>query len=151
MRRQRVIGLLVGTAFGFLLAWADVTNPMVIHDMLRLREGDVFLIMGSAILVAAIGAHLLRAFGASAWATREPIGWSLAHPERHHVVGSVLFGAGWSIACTCPGPLAAMIGEGRIGALFVAVGLVAGIAAQGARSRTRPVPSACSETATAGL
>ena len=149
--RQRAIGLLFGAAFGFVIAWADITNPAVIHDMLRLREFDVFLVMGSAVVVAAVGARALRAVGARSWVTHEPIAWSLARPEKRHVVGSVLFGAGWSVACTCPGPLAAMIGEGRLGALFVTVGLVTGIAAQGALSRARYVATTCSETATAGL
>lgn len=59
MTSQRLIGLLFGTLFGFVIAWADITNPAVIHDMLRLREVDVFLIMGCAIVVAAVGARAL--------------------------------------------------------------------------------------------
>jgi uncharacterized membrane protein YedE/YeeE len=42
----------------------------------------------------------------------------------------MLFGAGWSVACTCPGPVAAMIGEGRIGGAAVALGIAAGALAQ---------------------
>ena len=151
MMPQRLIGLLFGALFGFVIAWADITNPAVIHDMLRLRAFDVFLIMGSAVLVAAVGARALRAARVRSWLTKEPIDWSLSRPERRHVIGSVVFGAGWSIACTCPGPVAAMIGEGRLGALFVTVGLVAGILAHGALSRKRQVSATCGETAIAGL
>jgi uncharacterized membrane protein YedE/YeeE len=116
--------------------------------MLRLREFDVFLIMGSAIVVAAVGARALRAARARSWATREPINWPLARPETRHVLGSVIFGAGWSLACTCPGPVAAMIGQGRLGALWVTAGLIGGIVAQGARSTRRSVATPCGETAT---
>ncbi len=73
--------------------------------------------MGSAIAVAAIGLRLLRAAGATAFATREPVSWTVERPALRHIGGSLLFGAGWSIAATCPGPVAVMIGEGRFGGL----------------------------------
>ena len=45
---------------------------------------------------------------------------------------SVLFGAGWSVAGTCPGPVAVMIGQGRFVGLAVLVGLLGGVLLQGA-------------------
>ncbi|MGH9386352.1 MAG: DUF6691 family protein [Vicinamibacterales bacterium] len=83
--------------------------------------------MGSAIVVA-VGVRLLRLAGAHALVTGEPIAWSVQRPERRHVIGSAIFGAGWSVAGTCPGPLAAMIGEGKLGGLAVPSGLLAGVA-----------------------
>ena len=124
----KVTGLFAGVGFGFLLSWARLSDPTVIRNMLRLREADVFLIMGSAIVVAAVGLRLLRIAGSHALFTGEPIRWSLQRPERRHVIGSVIFGAGWSVAGTCPGPVAAMIGEGHLGGLVVAGGLLAGVA-----------------------
>jgi uncharacterized membrane protein YedE/YeeE len=98
--------------------------------MLLLREAHVFLIMGSAVVVAAVGLRLLRIAGSRAFVTGEAIGWSVQRPEPRHVIGSVIFGAGWSVAGTCPGPVAAMIGEGQLGGLAVAAGLLAGVALQ---------------------
>ena len=51
------------------------------------------------------------------------------------------FATGWSIAATCPGPLAAMIGEGRLLGLAVAAGIVGGALLQGALVRNGVVPS----------
>jgi uncharacterized membrane protein YedE/YeeE len=136
-----MIGLTFGAAIGFVLAWAHLSDPGVIRKMLLLREFDVFFLMGSAVLVAAIGARVLRASGTRAFATGEPIGWTVEKPGARHVVGSLLFGAGWSAADTCPGPLATMIGEGRLGGLVVVVGIFAGVLLQrllmSGRSRAR--------------
>jgi len=137
--RVRLAGLLGGMGFGFVLSWARLTDPTVIRNMLLLREAHVFLIMGSAIAVAAIGVRLLRIAGVTSWITREPIGWSVQQPERRHVVGSALFGAGWSVLGTCPGPLAAMIGEGKLSGLIVGAGLLAGVAVQPTLKRHRTV------------
>jgi uncharacterized membrane protein YedE/YeeE len=130
--KPRMIGLLFGTAFGFVISWAQLTHPDVIRKMLLLREPDVFLLMGSGILVAAIGVRLLRGAGARAIVTREVIDWSSERPRARHVVGSVLFGAGWSVAATCPGPVAAMIGEGHVGGAVVAAGIFIGVVLQAA-------------------
>ena len=126
----RVVGLVGGAVFGFTLAWARLTDPRVIRDMLLLKEPHVFLIMASAVAVAAAGSRALKATGARALVTGEPIGWLVERPHPRHVMGSVLFAIGWSVAGTCPGPVAAMVGEGRLVGLPVAVGLLAGVLLQ---------------------
>lgn len=139
--RPNLLALLFGTAFGFVLAWARVTDPAVIGRMLLLQEADVFLLMGTAIAVAAIGVRLLRRSGARAMVTGEPVAWTMLSPSRRHVAGSAIFGLGWSLAGTCPGPMAAMIGEGRLGGLFVAAGVIAGIALQERTAANRSTDS----------
>jgi uncharacterized membrane protein YedE/YeeE len=127
-----MVGLVCGMAFGYVVAWAHLADPDVIRDMLLLREPDVFLLMGSAVVVASLGARLLRGAGARALLSGEPIEWDLVRPEFRHVAGSVLFGIGWGVAGTCPGPAAVMIGEGRLTGLFVVAGLLLGVVLQNA-------------------
>ena len=137
---SKLVGLAAGTLFGFVIAWAGVTDPAVIRDMLLLREAHVFLLMASAILTAAVGVRALRMLRLRSFLTRDVIGWTPMPLQRRHIVGSAIFGAGWSVACTCPGPVLAMIGQGRFAGLYVAAGLLAGIAFSdwaGARSAHR--------------
>ena len=105
--------------------------------MLLLRDAHAFLVMGSAVAVAAVGVRTLRALRVRALVTGEPISWTVDRPEPRHVVGSLLFGAGWSLAGTCPGPVAAMVGQGRLAGLFVVGGLLAGVSLQGMQARRR--------------
>jgi uncharacterized protein len=126
----KFIGLLGGVVFGFTLAWARLTDPCVIRDMLLLKEPHVFLIMGSAVAIAAVGVRLLKVSGARCLVTGEPVGWSLERPGTQHVAGSMLFALGWTVAGTCPGPVAAMIGEGRLVGVSVAMGLLVGVTLQ---------------------
>jgi hypothetical protein len=103
--------------------------------MLLLREPDVFLLMGSAMMVAGVGAHALRATGARSLVGGEPIAWIRTRPTRDHAIGSVIFGVGWSLACTCPGPVAAQLGTGQFAALFTTAGLMLGVILQGSINR----------------
>jgi uncharacterized protein len=124
----RAVGLLFGLAFGFVLGWARLTDYDVIRNMLLLREPDVFLLMMSAIATAAIGARALRLFNVKTVLDRTPIAWTVEAPRARHVAGSVVFGVGWSVAATCPGPVAAQVGRGQFAGLFTMAGLLVGIA-----------------------
>ena len=134
-----------GIVFGFVLGWSRLTEPDTIYDMLRLREPHVFLIMGSAIATAAIGVRLLRLARARTLLGGEPVSWKALPANRDHVIGSALFGLGWSVACTCPGPIAAMTGRGQWAGLIVALGLFSGIALRDAlkprAERAGPAPA----------
>ena len=110
--------------------------------MLSLDSPDVYLLMGAAVAFAFMGARLVR--GRPAFFTREPIDWRPARPQRSHVVGSVLFGIGWAITDACPGPTAAQLGAGRLLAVAVAGGIIAGVwlqpALTGLVARLRSAP-----------
>jgi uncharacterized membrane protein YedE/YeeE len=141
----KLVGLSIGVGFGFIISCAGVTDPSVIRDMLLLRDAHVFLLMGSAIAAAAFGVRVLRLLRLRSIVTHEPIDWTAAPIHSRHVVGSVIFGAGWSVACTCPGPVAAMIGQGRIAGLIVGAGLISGIALKHRLDARPTIPRAAPE------
>lgn len=149
--KTKAVGLLSGVVFGWTLAWSRLTDPRVIRDMLLLKEPHVFLIMASAVAIAAIGVRVLKVTGARSVITREPIAWSLERPRPRHVAGSMLFALGWTVAGTCPGPVAAMIGEGRLVGLPVAIGLLGGVTLQRILVEKKKIERQPAGSATAGL
>jgi uncharacterized membrane protein YedE/YeeE len=148
--KPRFIAFPFGLAFGLLLSFGGMTDPEVVRKMLLLKEWDLFLMMGSAMIVGMAGAHLLRAMNARSLAGGEAIAWTRTRPTRNHIIGSVFFGLGWAIACTCPGPIAAQIGAAHFGALFLMGGIIGGIALRNwQHSRVKAAVEAVA--ATAGL
>ncbi len=121
------LGFLVGLGFGVLMAAARLTDPTVIRDMLLLREGDVFFLMGGAIAVASpILFFLCRSkFRSLSGQTIAPARTPIA---AHHVWGGALFGLGWAVSAACPGPVLVMIGQGRVvPGLVIAAGIALGV------------------------
>ncbi len=116
----------VGLAFGFLIVASRLSDYTVIHDMLLLREPDIFLLMGSSFAVAMPLLWILRR---RSWKT--PIGGELqlniVKVERKHLFGGALFGAGWAAAGTCPGPAIGMTVAGGVLGIVVMAGLGLGI------------------------
>jgi uncharacterized membrane protein YedE/YeeE len=124
---KRLAALAVGFVFGLTLSWSGMTDPDVLRDGLLFRDSYLFLFFISALVTAFIGLRVLRVLQARAVLTGEPVSWTAVAPERRHVVGSLLFGAGWAIADACPGPIAAQLGQGVFWSAATALGLVFGV------------------------
>jgi uncharacterized protein len=124
---MRLAAAAIGVVFGFTLAWSGMSDPDVIRSGLLLESAYLFLFFAAALATAVIGMQLLRRLLNRALITREPIVVPTRQPERRHVVGSVIFGLGWSIAAACPGPIAAQLGDGVLWSIATAAGLLLGV------------------------
>jgi hypothetical protein len=136
--KVRAAAALAGVAFGFVLSWVHATDPDAIRRMLLLEDFYLYGVIGLSTATAFVGIRLLRRFGAHALLTGEPLSWTRTRPQRHHVVGSVVFGLGWGIANTCPGPVAAQLGQGASWSLLTIGGIVIGMQLR-ARRVVQPV------------
>lgn len=141
MSRVRLTAALFGAVFGFFLVWSGLSDPDVIRRMLLLQQAYVYLVMASAVAIGFVGVRVLRALRLRAVVTGTPIGWTAARPEPRHVRGAVLFGLGWGVANTCPGPVAAQIATGIWWSAFTVGGIFLGVKLYLVRQRPR-VPAA---------
>ena len=140
----RAVASLAGLVFGFLLAWSGMSDPVAVRRMLLLDEAYLFLVFSSAVAVAFLGLRVLTRVRAKALLTDEAVSWTTGTPERRHVVGSALFGVGWAVSSSCPGPIAAQLGQGIVWSVFTIAGIFLGLlvyARQTAGARTSAKPS----------
>lgn len=127
----RLVATLFGAGFGFVLAWAQLTDPDRIREMLLLEDAHYYLMMATAFAVGAAATWLLRARHARTLLTGELVTVDHSAIERRHVTGSILFGLGWAITNACPGPIAAQLGQGLWWGLLTLVGFFVGARVQG--------------------
>ena len=119
----------LGTLFGFVLSRSGAADYNYIQGMFLFEQFQLFGIIGTAIVVAAPGLWLIQRRGRTVRGTavsveRKPL-------NRGTIVGSLLFGIGWSIAGMCPGPILVNIGEGKVYALAALAGALVGAGAFG--------------------
>ena len=136
----RAVATLFGAGFGFVLAWAQLTDPDRIRQMLLLEDAHYYLMMATAFAVGSAGTWLLRARRARTL-TGELVTVDQPALERRHVTGSILFGLGWAITNACPGPIAAQLGQGLWWGLLTLVGFLAGARLQANLGLRRVVPA----------
>jgi uncharacterized protein len=137
--------LAVGVVFGFLLTASGLGDYTTIHDGLLLRNPYIFLMLGSAMLVAVIGLAVLRRGGGTAFAGRLTLPRSGI--QRRHVYGGIVFGVGFGVGATCPGITIAMTTTGGLYGLVVLIGLLGGLALRGRVERRQEQPLSTEPTA----
>jgi hypothetical protein len=117
-------GLLAGFLFGYVLENAGFGSPRKLSAQFRLNDWSVFKVMFTAVIVAAVGLWLSRAFGwigADSYYVATPFYWAMA-------LGGLLIGAGFALAGYCPGTSAVGLAGGRLDALVFMLGMVLGTA-----------------------
>lgn len=114
--------LLLGVGFGITLTRSEVLSWFRIQEMFRFQSPRMYLIIASAIVVAAASVAIIKRYKLKTIAG-EPI----AIPPKsmglgvRYAVGGTIFGLGWALAGACPGPLFALVGNG-ITVMLVAIG-----------------------------
>jgi uncharacterized protein len=122
----RLVATAFGGGFGFVLAWAQLTDPERIRQMLLLEDAHYYLMMATAFAIGTLGTRLLRARRARALVTGELVNVEHSALERRHVTGSILFGLGWAVTNACPGPIAAQLGQGLWWGMLTLLGFLIG-------------------------
>lgn len=124
---EKAVGLAFGTLFGIWLSWVGFTQYDVIMDALLLRDWYLWATFFSAVATGFVCLRILRAAKTKTIVGGADIAWPTQKLSRDHVVGSVIFGIGWGIAGTCPGPVVAQLGRGQWAGIFTGAGIFIGI------------------------
>lgn len=122
--------LLLGVVFGFVLSRSGAADYDMIQGMFLFERFQLYGIIGVAVALTAPGLWLIKRRGTTAFG--RPLHIEQKPLHRGNIAGGLLFGAGWSIAGMCPGPILVNIGEGKIYALAALAGALVGAGAFGA-------------------
>ena len=136
MTPTRVVTVLVGGAFGFLLTASGLGDYDTVHDGLLLRDGYIYLMMAAAVSTAWVGLRMLRGFGRTAFAGPVVLP---RHPARRSTFyGAGLFGVAFGVGATCPGITVAMVATGGAYGALVLAGIFAGLWLRGLHEAAEP-------------
>jgi len=113
------LGLLTGIVFGFLLQKGRVAKFEVIVGQFLFKDWTVVKTMGTAVVVGAIGVHVLVAADMASLHIRPALFGGI-------LAGAVCFGIGMAVLGYCPGTSVAACGEGRRDAMVGVIGMFAG-------------------------
>ena len=118
--------LALGAYFGAVLTKAQVISWYKIRAMFLFQEPDLYLIIGSAVLVGMLSVFLIKKFHAKTLGGGPPEIPGKVF-SKGTVIGGYLFGLGWFATGTCPGPIYAQIGSGEFMAFFTLGGALLGV------------------------
>lgn len=103
--------LLLGCAFGITLTKTEAISWFRITEMFRFQSFHMYGLLFSGVATAALLLRLVRGRSSS---TGDPIHLppkNMGSSSRYWM-GGTLFGLGWGLTGSCPGPFFALIGAG---------------------------------------
>ena len=118
--------LLVGILFGIVLTKSEAVSWYRIYEMFHFQSFHMFGIIGVAVVTGVIGIQLIKR-NKMKDISGQPI--AIADKEKGfagYVIGGILFGLGWGLVGTCPGPIFILIGAGFWGIGIVLIGALLG-------------------------
>lgn len=125
-----VVALIAGIGFGFGLAYSGMVRPEVVLSFLRFRDFGLLLVLGGALVVAALAySSLPKIMAKPVFGAR--FGKHPSEMTKRTIGGAALFGVGWGLSGVCPGPAIAGLGVGNWPLLISIVSMLAGAYVQG--------------------
>lgn len=105
--------VVAGVYFGVVATQAQIISWYRIQEMFRFESFHMYGILGSAVVVGALSVQVIKRFRIKSLGG-ETVEIPPKAMERGHRywVGGTLFGLGWGLVGSCPGPIFALLGHG---------------------------------------
>lgn len=118
--------LLVGFVFGIVLTKSEAVSWYRIYEMFQFQSFHMFGIITVAIVTGVIGLQLIKRFN-----VKDSSGAAINIPNKEkgnarYWIGGLIFGLGWALVGSCPGPIFILIGAGFWSVLIVLFGALLG-------------------------
>ena len=126
MSASKLVMLPLGALFGWVLSRAGATTYDFYAGLFLFRDLQLLWVIATAAGLGALGVFALQRMQAKALIGGKPLSYKGKPWKRSLIGGAVLFGAGWGLAGACPGTAMVMLGEGKLGAVFTILGILAG-------------------------
>lgn len=118
--------ILVGFVFGIVLTKSEAVSWYRIYEMFQFQSFHMYGIIMVAVLTGIIGIQIIKRYH-----LKDYSGTPICIPDKEHsiaryLIGGIIFGLGWALAGSCPGPIFILIGAGFTSVIVVLLGAVLG-------------------------
>jgi uncharacterized protein len=110
---KKLFFLLLGIYFGIVLVKSEAASWFRIHEMFRFESIHMYGIMGVAVAIGAVSVFLIKKLNIKS-VNSETINLSGKPFTKGNIIGGFIFGLGWAMTGTCPGPLYTLLGSGYL-------------------------------------
>ncbi|MQP52439.1 MULTISPECIES: DUF6691 family protein [unclassified Flavobacterium] len=117
---------LTGIFFGIVLTKAEAVSWYRIYEMFQFQSFHMYGIIGTALFTGIVGIQIIKKFKIKDY-NGYPI--HIIEKERgfwRYIIGGTLFGLGWALVGSCPGPIFILLGTGTYAIAVVLIGALLG-------------------------
>lgn len=129
---------LVGFFFGIVLTKSEAVSWYRIYEMFQFQSFHMYGIIGVAVATGIIGIQIIKRYN-----IKDIDGLPIEIQEKpkdnaRYWIGGILFGLGWALVGSCPGPIFILIGAGFMPVIIVLIGALIGTIIYGALKSKLP-------------
>lgn len=106
--------LVLGIVFGIVMAKSEALSWYRIQEMFRFQAFHMYGIIGTAVVLGAIGVALIKKFKVRDNDGNPIMFYPKAKSVTRYLIGGAIFGLGWALSGACPGPMVVNIGYGYL-------------------------------------
>lgn len=118
--------LIIGIIFGIVMFKSEAASWFRIYEMFRFESFHMYGIIGSALVLGVLGTYLIKKYKLRS-IDGEPVKFTPKDKGfSRYMYGGIIFGLGWALAGSCPGPIYTLIGAGYISIFVVLLGAILG-------------------------
>lgn len=115
--------IFLGALFGFLLSRAGATTYDFYAKLFLLKDLQLLWVISAAVITGFVGMTIFKLLKIKPLLDNGPLNFQKRIFRKGLIFGALIFGIGWGIAGACPGTAPAMLGEGKLLALFAMFGI----------------------------
>lgn len=117
---------LVGLMFGIALAKAEIISWYRIQEMFRFQSFHMYGVIGSAVVIGIIAVQVIKRTK-----LKNAFGNTYYFPDKdnkfwRYILGGSIFGLGWALTGSCPGPMYILLGYGYFPFVIVIISALFG-------------------------
>ncbi|MCK6607029.1 MAG: YeeE/YedE family protein [Flavobacterium sp.] len=117
---------LTGIFFGIVLTKAEAVSWYRIYEMFHFQSFHMYGIIGTALFTGVIGLQLIKKYKIKDY---KGLPINVIEKERgfwRYIIGGIMFGLGWALVGSCPGPIFILLGTGTYAIAVVLIGALLG-------------------------
>ncbi len=130
--------LLVGIVFGIVMVKSEALSWYRIQEMFRFQSFHMYGIIGTAVITGVIGVALIKKFKLRAIDGNPIVFIPKEKAVKRYLFGGTIFGLGWALSGSCPGPMVVNIGYGFLSFIVVFMFAVIGTYLYGVLQKKLP-------------
>ena len=118
--------LVIGIIFGIVMFKSEAASWFRIYEMFQFQSFHMYGIIGSALSLGILGTWLIKKYNLKSIDGESIIFTPKNKSFSRYMFGGIVFGLGWALAGSCPGPIYTLIGAGYLPVLVVLLGALIG-------------------------
>lgn len=117
---------IVGFVFGVVLTKSEAVSWYRIYEMFHFQSFHMYGIIGVAVLTGSLGIFIIKKRKIKDY---KGLPIKIIPKEKtfvNYIIGGILFGLGWALVGSCPGPIYILLGTGMFSIVVILAGALVG-------------------------